>query len=462
MKTLRTKNQLTDGPIVRTLIWFSIPYLIANALQVAYGVADMVIVGKFSSVVSDISAISNASHIIHVFTYIISSFALGGTVLIGQYLGASRPEDVRESIGTMISLFTILGGIMAIITGLAAEPIARIMKIPEEALVGSINYLRICGAGIIFSTGYHVFGAIMRGLGDSKGPMLFIALACVINIGLDLLFVGVFRMGVEGAAIATVIAQAISILFSVFQLRRKHGSFFQPSLAYFRIQSDKAKQLIKIGLPISLESTIVNISFLLINAMINTFGVVASAAIGINEKIGSLTRLPASSFSSAVAAMVAQNMGANQVKRAHQTLWSGIWISLVLSGIAFLLMQLFPEFFMRIYTNDATTITAGIEYMRSFSFDTILVCFTFCMASFFSGCGRTMFTLARNLASTLLVRIPAAYIFCYVLSFNLFNIGLAPVFASLASILICLVYYKFGKYANKSILSNVEKGLPHV
>lgn len=449
MKDIPTSNRLslTEGPILKTLLVFSIPFLAANVLQVAYGTVDMIIIGMYSTQVSDTSAISNASHIVHVIVYAISSFTTGGTVLIGQYMGANRINDVRLTICTMIGFFSLFGTLVSTFVLCFSESIVHLMRIPEAAVSASVAYLRICGGGIIFSTAYQMFGSIMRGLGDSRSPMEFIAVSCVINIALDFLFIGTFRLGVIGAAWATVVAQGLSVLFSIVQLRKKHHFFFNPkSILDFIPNRQTVRQLVKIGLPMSIDMTVVNVSFLIINALINMHGVVASAVIGINEKIGSITRLPASSIANAVTAMVAQNIGAGNEQRARRTLWCSIALSLSLCAIPFMLMQVTPRSLMGLYTSDTETITAGLEYMQSFSLDTLLVCLTFNMASFFSGCKKPMFTLLRNLVSTLLVRIPSAILFANVLPFSFFNIGMSPGMASVMSFIICALYYKWGRY----------------
>lgn len=451
MEKAAPRANLIEGNIAKTLTVFAIPYLLANLLQAMYGTADLIIIGQFSDVVSDTSAMSNASHIIHVITHIFTSFSMGGTVLIGQYLGAKQPENINRTIGTLLTLFTVIGVTVSILTVACAGLIVDVMNIPPEAAEAARTYIIICGAGFVFMTLYNTFSAILRGLGDSKSPLLFIAIACAINILGDLLLIGVFDMGVAGAAYATVFAQAVSVVFAAWQLRRKHAAF-DFKRASFGIDREKVRRLLRIGIPIAIETTLVNISFLFIAALINRYGVIASAAIGVNERIGSLTRLPASAFSAAITAMVAQNMGAGLIERAKRTMWTGIFIAFGMCSVFFIIMQLFPEALIRLYVKDAEVIEAGVLYLRTFSADTLLVCFTFGMAGFFSGCGKTMFTLYRNMTSTFLVRVPLAYLFCLAPVADMLKIGLAAPLASLASIIICLLYFRFGNYKNATVL----------
>lgn len=443
------RPQLTEGNLVRSLVRFTIPFLLANILQVFYGTADLIIVGQFSPLSSDLAAISNASQIIHVITFFITGFVSGGMVLIGQQLGARQYEEIRKTIGTIFCFFAILGAGISILTVVLSPWILRAMNVPEESVAAAHTYMMICGGGLLLATGYNVFSAILRGLGDSKSPLLFIAIACGINVLGDLLLIAGFGMGPAGAAYATVAAQGTSVLFAARKLQKVYRS---DVLAWktLRIDFPILHSLIKLGLPVAVEGLLVNVSFMFINSMINRHGLIASSAIGVVEKVGSIVRLPASSFSMSVSAMVAQNIGAHNVPRAKKTLYAGVLSALCLSLFTFAAMRFAPDVIMRLYTPDPDIIAAGREYMRSFSYDTLLVCGTFCMAGFFSGCGKSLFTLVRNLISTLLVRVPLAYYFCHITPFSMFQVGLAAPIASAASILIGLIYLKLGTFSKNS------------
>lgn len=444
------RPSLTEGNLFFSLISFTIPFLLANILQVFYGTADLIIVGQFSHHTSDLAAISNASQIIHVITQFITGFTSGGMVLIGQQLGARQYDEIQKTIGTIFTAFTVLGTGIAIFTMAFSPWILQIMHVPPESVFAAHTYMIICGCGLILTTEYNIFSAILRGLGDSKSPLVFISIACVINVIGDIILIAGFHMGPAGAAYATVTAQGISVLFAAHKLKK----IYRPdvlAVRNLRIHFSILQQLIRLGLPIASEGLLVNISFMFINSMINAQGLIQSSAIGVVEKVGSFVRLPASSFSAAISAMVAQNIGAENVPRAKKTLYAGISVSLFLSVFTFSAMRFAPGFIMRLYTPDSDVIRSGIEYMHSFSYDTLLVCGTFCMAGFFSGCGKSLFTLIRNLISTLLVRVPLAYYFCYVVPFSMFNIGLAAPVASMVSILIGLVYLKIGDFSRKTI-----------
>lgn len=440
---------LTEGNLFRSLVSFTIPFLLANILQVCYGTADLIIVGQFSHHTSDLAAISNASQIIHIITQFITGFASGGMVLIGQQLGARQYDEIQKTIGTVFTAFTILGAGIALFTVVFSPWILQVMHVPAESVPAAHTYMIICGCGLILTTEYNIFSAILRGLGDSKSPLIFISIACTINVIGDIILIAGFHMGPAGAAYATVTAQGISVLFAAHKLKK----IYRPdvlAVRNLRIHFSILPQLIRLGLPIASEGLLVNVSFMFINSMINAQGLIQSSAIGVVEKVGAFVRLPASSFSAAISAMVAQNIGADNVPRAKQTLYTGIASSLCLSLFTFSAMRFAPGFIMRLYTPDPDVIRAGMEYMHFFSYDTLLVCGTFCMAGFFSGCGKSLFTLMRNLISTMLIRVPLAYYFCHMTPFSMLYIGLAAPIASLVSILIGLVYLKIGTFSRKS------------
>ncbi len=435
--------QLTQGSLAHSLITFAIPILFANILQTLYGTADLIIIGQFSEDTSALAAVSNASQIIGFITVFISGFSSSGMVLIGQYLGSRQYEGIKKVTGTIFCFFPLLGALLSVLSIVFAPWFLQAINVPREALPAAQNYIRICGGGLLAATGYNMFSAVLRGLGDSKNPLIIVAMSCAINILGDLLLVGFFHMGPAGAACATVAAQSISVFFAYSRLKLICGPE-AVSLRHVKIDRSVLSCLIRLGLPIAAEGLLVNLSFMLITAMINRFGLVAASSIGIVEKIGAIVRLPAVSFSAAVSAMAAQNIGANNVRRAKQVMYMGIWISLLISLFTFSAMCFAPDVIMRMYTQDVDIIAAGCEYMHSFSYDTLLVCVTFCMAGFFTGSGKGLFTFIRNMISTVFVRIPLAYYFSHTTVLNMFRIGLAAPIASAASIIIGVLYLRFG------------------
>lgn len=435
---------LTKGNIYTTMIKFAIPFLLANLLQALYGAADLLIVGWFSDS-AGLSAVATGSQILQTLTCTIVGLATGGTVLIGRFLGMGREEDVKQTIGTMLTLFAILAAALTALLLVFARPVVSLMQAPPEAFDQTVQYTFLCGCGVFFIFGYNAISAVLRGMGDSKNPLLFVAIACVCNILGDLILVGGLHLGAAGAAIATTGSQGISMVLAVIFLKRR-GFLFDFRLKSFGIRRDKAAALLKLGLPIALQESLVMLSFLFITAIVNQMGVAASAAIGVTEKINLFTLLPPTAFSSAIAAMVAQNMGAGETGRSRRYLRIGILFSLVFGVTCFVWLQLSPQSAMGIFTTDQAVVAAGSQYLRAFSIDCILVCFMFCLNGFFNGCGHSAFSMANNLLSTFLVRVPVAWLFSRIAGATLFEIGLAAPLASAVSIVIAFVYLRTGKW----------------
>lgn len=447
---MKNTNTLTEGNITSSMLRFAIPYLLANLLQALYGAADTLIVGQFSDA-AGLSAVSIGSQAMQFLTSIIIGLTMGGTILIGRYLGANQQKEIKETIGTMFTLFALLAAGFTLLFLLLAKPVVLSMKTPVEAVDQAVSYVYICTIGIIFIFGYNALSAVLRGLGDSKNPLIFVAVACVCNIFLDLLFVGGFRMGAAGAALATVLAQAISMLLAILLLKK--GNFiFDFKRKSFKIYKNKLKSLLHIGLPIALQDSLVIFSFLIITAIVNDMGgVVASATIGVTNKVNSFTLLPPGAFSAAIAAMVAQNMGASKPDRAKKCTIVGIFISLIFGIASFVLLQIAPQFVMGMFTPDTMVIQAGAEFLKAFSIDCVLVCFVFCMNGFFNGCGHTSFTMLNTLLPSFLIRVPVAYLFSKLTGATLFEIGFAAPIASVASVVMGLVYFKMGRWKKPKI-----------
>lgn len=320
---------LTEGNVYRTLVTFAIPFLLANFIQALYGAVDMAVIGWFSDA-AGIAAVSVGTQIMQSLNSLITGLTLGGTILIAQYLGAGQEEAVRETIGTTLTLFALAAAVFTAVMLLFTTPLLRLLQTPEPAMGEAVRYVAVASCGIFFIFGYNALGAVMRGVGDSKSPLLFIAVACCINIVLDLFFVGGLGMGAGGAALATILSQGVSMALAVLYLGRK-GFIFSFRLGNFRIRRDKALRLLRLGLPVSLQETMVTISFLFIAAIVNSLGVTAAAAVGVAGKFESFAMLPANAFSGALASLTAQNMGANRPDRARQSLYASIGMAFACS-----------------------------------------------------------------------------------------------------------------------------------
>lgn len=435
---------LTQGNVKTTLLRFTLPFVLATLLQYLYGAADLMIVGKFADA-AGMAAVNTGCQVMQTVTGLLLGLATGGTVLIGQYTGAGHGEDVEKTIGTMFTFFGVLAVGLTVVLCLSTNLVVSLMGVPEAAVGPARQYFFICACGTIFISGYNMVSAMLRGLGDSRRPMLFIAIACVVNVAGDLLLVAGLGMGAAGAAIATVAAQGISLLLSIFVLQKRDFPFdFRPGS--FRFWPGKVGKLVKLGGPVSLQNVLVEASFLLITASVNPLGLGQSAAVGVTERIISFCMLAPVAFQSAISAMTAQNIGAGKPERAKQSLSCGLFYSLLFGGVVLLLLELFPDTAAGLFTQDPDVIYHGAQYLRSYGIDCVMVCFIFCLNGFFSGCGRTFFTLFNCLAATFLVRVPVVMAVCRLPGVTMFQIGLAAPAASLLQILIQLAYLKQGRW----------------
>jgi len=446
-----TQRDFTQGSIARGMIAFSMPFLLSNVLQALYGAVDMWVVGNFSSAdeaarTAILSGVNIGSQITHLVAMMVSGLTVSGTVLVGQYVGAKKQKDASETVGTMFTLLGVVGAALTVLMMLLSGPILRLLDTPQEAFSHAQTYLLICLAGTLFIFGYNAVSSIQRGLGDSVRPLIFVGVACLVNVVLDLWLVKGLGMGAAGAALATVIAQAISLLLAGWYLGRNRF-IFDFRLRSFRIQREKMRLMIKLGIPSSVQSIIVNVSFLVMTALVNGIGgYIASAAVGVVGKFNSFAILPAVAMSSSVSAFAAQNIGAGQYHRAKKCLGVGIAIALSISLAVFALVQLFPREIIAFFDQHEDTVRSGVEYMRTFSFDYLLVPIMFCCNGLIMGAGHTQFTLLTGATSSILLRIPVAVLFGSVLGWGLTGVGLAGPAASMASLALCVWFVATGRW----------------
>lgn len=435
---------LTEGPITKSLLRFTFPFLLANLLQAMYGAVDLLVVGQFGDV-SGVSAVATGSQIMNMITNVVVGLTMGGTVLIGQYIGAERPNDAAEATGSLVCVSLVIAVILTPLMLLFAPNLTRLMNAPAEAFDQTVDYVFICGTGIVFIIGYNAISGILRGLGDSKLPLLFVSIACVANIAGDLLFVAVFRMGAAGAALATMLSQAVSFILALI-IVKKRGLPYAFHKSHIRFHRHKSARILRVGAPIALQDSLVSLSFLIIMAIINSMGLIVSAAVGVADRLTGFMMLVPGAFSSAIATMVAQNIGANKPERATRSLFIGIGCSLTLGVVGFLASQFFGPAMIAWFNTDPQVVEAGALYLKSFSIDCILVAFVFCFNGFFSGCGRTLFTMAHSLTATFLFRIPLAYFISRLPGVSTFEIGFAAPAASVVSAVLCIIYYRKGSW----------------
>ena len=437
---MQKELDLTQGYVPKVLLQFAVPYLLANVLQALYGGADLFVVGWFDDAAS-VAGVAIGSQVMQTVTGIILGLTTGITVLIGIATGARNYRELATIIGSSVWLFGIVGVVLTVLMTALHNPVAALMHTPVEAMNDTKHYLLICSLGIPFIIGYNVVCGILRGLGDSRTPLYFVALACAINIGLDFLLVGGCHLRAMGAAIATVASQGVSFLAALWFLRRR-GFQFVFNCRNIRLNGYFSRRILTLGAPIALQDALINISFLIITVIVNQMGVVASASLGVVEKIIVFAMLPPMAISSAVAAMTAQNYGAGLVERMNQCLRAGIGMALVFGVSVCLYSQFLPETLTGIFTNDAAVVAMGAEYLHGYSIDCIIVSFVFCINSFFSGQGNSWFPMLHSLIATFLFRIPLSWLFSHVDSTSLFWMGFAPPLATTVSLLICFWYLR--------------------
>lgn len=438
-------NDLSEGNVVKQLILFSLPFLGANIIQSLYSVADMLIVGQFSGTAS-MSGVNIGSQVTFIVTNIVFGLCTGGTVLIGQYMGAKRFDDLKETMATLMTILLGTAVIMTVVMSALKDPLLKLIQTPAESYAESRSYLAITLLGLIFIFGYNVFSAIMRGMGDSKRPFYFVTIACFTNIILDLILVGKFNMGASGAAIATVISQAVSMITCIWFMIRSNFVFdFKPSS--FRIHKDKMVRIFKLGTPSAIQNGITSVSFLIITVLVNVIGGVnASAAVGVVGKFNGFAIMPAVAMSASIATMSAQNIGANKWDRAIHVCKLGTGIAIAISVVIFALAQIFPGEILRLFNDNPEMIAYGIQYMRTFSFDYLVVPFVFCINGLFVGAGHTTFSMLNNMLSALVLRIPASSIFGAVLGMGIMGVGLGAPVASVGSLLLIIWFLMSGKW----------------
>lgn len=436
------KNQnLIQGSILKSLVTFAFPVLLALFLQVMYGAADLIIVGQFAGT-GEQSGVASGSQLFHLVTLVITGLTMGVTVLVGNAIGAQDHDRAGRGIGTGIAIFAVIAVVVTAVVVPWSDGLASLLDAPEEAFSQTSSYIRICGIGTVFIVAYNVIGAIFRGIGDSNTPLLTVAIACVINIVGDLVLVGVFHMGAAGAAIATVSAQAVSVIVSLALIRRKELPFAFHRF-YIRFDPVYVRAILRVGIPIALQELLVQFSFLFIQVVVNGMGVTQSAAVGVAEKAVGFLMLVGSAYMQSISAFVAQNNGAGQYDRSKKALFYGIETALA-AGVAMAALAFFGGGGLAsLFSREAAVIAGAHEYLKAYAFDCLLTAIFFCYVGYFNGCGKTIFVMAQGVIGAFCIRVPAVYLLSRTADASLFLIGLATPLSSLVQIFLCLGAYRF-------------------
>lgn len=428
----------TQGNILKKLIRFMIPILGALVLQAAYGAVDLLVVGRFGST-AGLSAVSTGSQILNLVTFVITQLAMGITVLIARYIGEKATNQIGQLLGGSTVVFSILAVVLSGVMVFFSHSLSILMQAPDEAVSLTSTYVKICGAGIFFIVAYNVLSAIFRGLGDSKSPLIFVAIACVVNIIGDLIFVAGLHMDAAGAAIATVLAQAISVVLALVMLKRRELPFCLTGKD-FRL-NHQCRRFLNVGLPLALQECLTQLSFLALCAFVNRLGLEASSGYGVACKIVNFAMLVPSALMQSMASFVSQNVGAGKEDRAKKVLFTGMSVGIFVGAFVFVGVFFFGNTLTSIFTTDSSVILKGYDYLKGFAPETIVTAILFSMVGYFNGHEKTVWVMIQGVIQTLLVRLPLAYIMSIQPNASLTYIGLAAPIATCFGIVLNVIYY---------------------
>lgn len=449
----KNTNDLTSGSVLYTLVSFALPFLFASFMQAFYSAVDLWVVGRFSGTPA-ISAVNIGSQIMQLMTGFVIGISMGTTVSLGHHIGSGNDTEAAWTVGASICLFSLLAAVVTPVMLWQSGNLAALMHTPAEAVRETVQYVAICSLGLPFIIAYNVASGILRGAGDSRTPMYFVAVACVVNIAGDLLLAGWLGWGAKGAAAATASAQLVSSLCAFFYLKKK-GFSFPFHKGFVKWRADNVKKILLVGLPIAFQDTLINISFMAITVIANERGLIASSAVGVVEKIIMFMFLIPSAMLSAISAITAQNIGAGKRERVVLTVKYGIAITAAFGVLVCGCSQIFPETLTGIFTRDGDVIKAAGEYLRTYSIDCILVAFTFCINGYLCGSDKSFITFLHNTASIFAVRIPAALLLSRAFPDTLLPMGLASPLGSVFSGIICIGYLWWMKKKTADGVSHV-------
>lgn len=433
------RKDLTKGSVVGNILSFSLPYMLAYFLQILYGLADLFVIGQYCGVDST-TAVSNGAQVMYMVTVILIGLAMGTTVLTARSVGAKDAVRTRQIVGNTITMFALLAlALMVVLLSLRGW-IVGVMDTPAEAIGGMRQYLTVCFVGIPFIIAYNIIASIFRGLGDSRSPMVFVAVACAFNIALDYLFIGYFGLGAMGAALGTTLSQMASVVFALCSIRRHHG-VLDVHREDLRLRRAVVGQILKIGLPVAMQDGFIQVSFIAITIIANGRGLVDAAAVGIVEKFIGLVFIVPSAMLSTVSAIAAQNIGASQLDRAVRTMRCAMMITTVYGVVCAVVLQFIPGLAVGIFTDNAQVLAQGSDYLRGYVWDCIFASIHFCFSGFFTACGYSIISFVHNSISIVTARIPLAWLASRLYPDTLYPMGLATCTGSVVSCVICLVAF---------------------
>ncbi len=437
------KKDLTSGSVSKAILRFALPYLLSYFLQTLYGMADLYMIGRFGGV-NDTTAVADGSQVMHMLTVMIVGLAMGTTVMVGRAVGARKTKEAATVIGNTVTMFMVLSLLCMTALLCSVGGIVSLISVPAEAVEGTVAYLTICFIGIPFITAYNILSAIFRGMGDSKSPMYFIALACGANVLLDYIFMGVLHLGPAGAALGTTLSQTLSVIFALTAICRKNTGIRLCRMDFIPRKTVMG-QLLQVGLPVAVQDGCIQVAFIVITIIANQRGLTDAAAVGVVEKIISGLFIVPSSMLATVSALVSLDIGAGEHERAGQTLRFATLMAVGYGVIIVLLIECTAPLAVGLFTGDAAVAAAGSAYLRSYIVDTIFAGVHFCFTGFFAAYGRSYIGFLHNILAIVLVRVPGSYLASKFFPDTLFPMGMAAPAGSLLSVLICVGIYYFLK-----------------
>ncbi len=451
--TKKLTRDFTQGNIAKQLLLFALPFMASNALLVLYSTIDMVIVGEYVGT-AGLSAVSQSSQIINFAAMVCLGFSNAGQVLIGQALGSGKRKEMNNIIGTLFTFITALALLITIFVLTMRFWILDSIKIPEESYEMAKDYLIICGAGLIFTAGYNLVSAVLRGMGDAKRPFLFIGIASVVNLVLDILFTGFMNMGVAGAAWATIIGQAVSFIFSLFYLFRRREQFgfdFQPKSFVPRFQY--VKMIFSLGLPMAIQSGFINLSMLTVNSMINDISVVASATFGVGVRIDDIFSKISLGIQYAAVPMISQNVGAGNNDRAKKVVHYAWLFSAVMTVVFVFLYLVFGKELFMLFSDDPLVHDLCGEFIRAIIW--IFPAFAVMRGSgaLIQGIGNAKFGMVLSILDGVLLRIGLSWLFGIYLEWGFFGFVLGYALAPYGYAIPSMLYFLIGSWKRRKTLA---------
>ena len=441
------KSTILDGPIFPALTRFSIPILFSLILQALYGAVDLWMVSRFAAN-ADVSAVSTGSQTMMIVNGVITGLAVGITVLLGQSVGQQNDKKSAEIIGTSTWIFLGIGILLTAMLLATATGLATALNAPAAAFDKTVHYIQICGAGTVFVVGFNVLNGIFCGVGDSTTPLLFVGVACLVNIAGDYLLIDRLGLGAVGAAIATISAQAVSVIFSLALIPKKLP--FPVKRQHFRFRPALAVSTLRLGLPVALLRMCTEISYLVILGFVNRFGEAASSGVGIAEKLVMFILLVPTAYMSSISAFAAQNLGAKNPRRAKKGLWVGIASAASIGGVLAFLSFFHGDTMSLLFIEDPTVIAASAEFLRATAMECFVLSLAYCFDGYFNGLGKTGLVMARGVSAALLVRIPYAYFASTRPDPSLFQIGMSTALAAIFMLIFCLIEYAIREGTRKA------------